>query len=111
MVKVSQLKKIGLAARIVARQAGKSRTGRAVFSGLRATLGSFGRVARQLWLEVTGFTFLALAAIGGVAGFREYGKYQAGQAAGPGRMILAVCFTVTFAWFGVSSFWRVRGKH
>ena len=34
---------------------------------------------------------------------------QAGQA-GLARVAVAICFTVTFAWFGVSSFWRVRQK-
>jgi len=110
VAKVSILKKIGVVARVAARQVGNSRVGGAVLSGVRASLRSFSGVARQLWLEVTGFTFLVLAAIGGVAGFREYAKYQAGQAGGPGRLILAACFTITFAWFGVSSFWRVRKK-
>jgi hypothetical protein len=59
---------------------------------------------------VTGFMFLAIAAIGAMAGIREYGKYQAGHAAGPGRLALAICFTVSFAWFGVSSFWRVKRR-
>jgi hypothetical protein len=40
---------------------------------------------------------------------KEYGKYHAGQA-GLGRVAVAICFTVTFAWFGVSSFWRVKKK-
>ena len=41
--------------------------------------------------------------------FKEYGKYHAGQV-GLGRVAVTVCFAVTFAWFGVSSFWRVRKK-
>lgn len=110
MMQVSTLRKLGIVARVAAQQAGRSRTGSAVLKGIRATVGSFGRVLRQLWLEVTGFTFLVLAGIGGLAGFREYGKYTAGHAAGPGRLILAICFTVSFAWFGLSSFWRVRRK-
>jgi hypothetical protein len=87
-----------------------NRTGRAMLAGFRATTRSFGKVLHQLWLEVTGFTFLAIAAIGGLAGMREYGKYQSGHANGPGRLVLAVCFTVTFAWFGVTSFWRVKRR-
>lgn len=105
------MRKIGIGARILAERAGRSRTGAAVLSGARTTWGSFGRVGRQLWLEVTGFTFLVLAAIGAMAGLREYGKYQAGEATGLGRVILAACFTATFVWFGVSSFWRVRKKN
>jgi len=111
VVKVSNWRKIEIAARIAARHAGNSRTATAVMNGARATGRTFGRVGHQLWLEVTGFTFFVLAVIGGVAGFREYAKYQAGLAESPGRVILAVCFTATFAWFGVSSFWRVRKKN
>jgi hypothetical protein len=40
---------------------------------------------------------------------KEYGKYHAGRA-GPGRVAVAICFTVAFGWFGVSSFWRVKRK-
>jgi hypothetical protein len=88
----------------------RSRTGRAVLAGTRAIARSFGRVLYQLWLEVTGFTFLAIAGIGALAGMREYGKYQSGHAAGPGRLVLAVCFTISFIWFGLSSFWRVKKR-
>jgi hypothetical protein len=88
----------------------RSRMGSAVLAAIRATTHSFGRILHQLWLEVTGFMFLAIAAIGAMAGVREYGRYQSGHAGGPGRLVLAVCFTVSFAWFGVSSFWRVWRK-
>ena len=111
MVKVSPVKKIEIVLRVATQQLGRSRAGAAVLSGVQTTAKSFGRVGRQLWLEVTGFTFLVLAGIGALAGFREYAKYQAGQSAGPGRVILAACFTITFAWFGVSSFWRVRKRN
>lgn len=75
----------------------------------RTTLRSFGRVLHQLWLEVTGFVFLTMAGIGGIALGREYVKYQAGKG-GPGRVAIAVCFCLTFGYFGLSSFWRVRRK-
>ena len=88
----------------------RSRTARAVLAGIRATAHSFGRALHQLWLEGTGFTFLALAGVGAMAGIREYGKYQSGHATGPGRLLLAVCFSVSFAWFGLSSFWRVKRR-
>jgi hypothetical protein len=68
-----------------------------------------GRVLHQLWLEVTGLVFLMMATSGGVALAHEYARYQAGKI-GFGRVALAICFTATFAWFGVSSFWRVRQK-
>ena len=104
------MKKIKLIYRAVVNMMQRSRTGRAMLAGIRATAHSYRRVLHQLWLEVTGFTFLAIAAVGVVAGLREYGKYQSGHATGPGRLLLAICFTVSFAWFGVSSFWRVKRK-
>ena len=76
---------------------------------LSATGRAFGRVLHQLWLEVTGLIFLVMAASGGFAAAKEYAKYEAGRV-GLGRVVVAICFTVTFAWFGVSSFWRVRQK-
>jgi hypothetical protein len=103
-------RKIRLVFRAAVELLERSRMGNAVLAAIRATTHSFGRVLHQLWLEVTGFMFLAIAAIGAMAGVREYGKYQSGHAAGPGRLALAVCFTVSFAWFGVSSFWRVKRK-
>ena len=103
-------RKIKLVLRAAVNLVERSRTGRAMLAGMRTTARSFGRVLHQLWLEVTGFTFLALAGIGAMAGMREYGKYQSGHAAGPGRLVLAVCFTVSFTWFGLSSFWRVKRK-
>jgi hypothetical protein len=99
-----------VAANLAANMVKTSRTGKALMAGIRATASSFGRVLHQLWLEVTGFTFLAIAGIGALAGMREYGKYQSGHATGPGRLVLAVCFTVSFIWFGVSSFWRVKKR-
>jgi hypothetical protein len=103
-------RKIKIAFGVAANMVERSRTGRALLAGIRATGLSFGRVLHQLWLEVTGFTFLALAAVGAMAGIREYGKYQSGHASGPARLLLAVCFTVSFTWFGLSSFWRVKRK-
>ncbi len=87
-----------------------SRTGRALLAGVFAASRSIGGVFHQLWLEVTGFTFLAMAAVGAMAGIREFGKYQSGHSGGPGRLLLAICFTASFAWFGVTSFWRVKRK-
>jgi hypothetical protein len=81
----------------------------AVVQAGRVTLRSFGRLLHQLWLEVTGFVFLAMAGIGAIALSREYVKYQAGKA-GPGRVAIAACFCLIFGYFGLSSFWRVRRK-
>jgi hypothetical protein len=104
------LKKAKLAFRVAADMVRRSRVGSAVLSGIYASASSFGHVLHQLWLEVTGFTFLAMALVGAMAGIREYGKYQSGHGGGPGRLVLAICFTVSFAWFGLSSFWRVRRR-
>ena len=76
---------------------------------MSTTARAFGKVLHQLWLEVTGLVFLLMAASGGAAVAHEYAKYQAGNA-GFGHVAVAICFTVTFAWFGVSSFWRVKQK-
>ena len=50
-----------------------------------------------------------VAVFGAFALAHEYTKYQAGHATA-GRVLIAVGFTLAFAWFGVSSFWRVRRK-
>jgi hypothetical protein len=110
MIHSQAARKIVRILRAVAQTLERSRRGRAVLAGVRAIARSFGQVLHQLWLEVTGFTFLAIAGIGALAGMREYGKYQSGHAAGPGRLVLAVCFTASFIWFGVSSFWRVKKR-
>jgi hypothetical protein len=111
MASVTTGRKLGIAARVAGRvitqHARNSRSVGAVTRGVRATASHFGRILGQLWLEVTGFVFLALAGIGVIAFFREYAKYQAGRATSS-RALLALCFAGLFGWFGVSSFWRVR---
>ncbi len=110
MIDGQAVRKIRLYFRTAIDMVERNRMGKAVLAGIRTTAHSFGHVLHQLWLEVTGFTFLAMAAVGAMAGVREYGKYQAGHAMGPGRLILAICFTVSFGWFGLTSFWRVKRK-
>jgi hypothetical protein len=107
--KVSTWRKVGAVARVASEQAGRSRTLSAVMSAARTTARSFGHVMHQLWLEVTGVVFLIMSLSFGGAAWKEYAKYHAGQV-GPGRAGVAMLFSVTFAWFGLSSFWRVRGK-
>jgi len=109
MAKVSTARKLGIATRIASQQVRRTRTFGAVMKAARATASHLGQVLGQLWLEVTGFVFLALAGIGVLAFVREYGKYHAGRE-GSGRLVLAVCFALLFGWFGVTSFWRVRKK-
>jgi len=107
--KVSTAQKLGVVARVAAQQIKRSWTVRAATSAVSTTARAFGRVLHQLWLEVTGLIFLVMAASGGIASAKEYAKYEAGRA-GIGRVVVAIFFTVTFAWFGASSFWRVRQK-
>jgi hypothetical protein len=109
MMKLSTFRKMKILARVVSQSAGRNRTISAVVKGFHTTAAHFGRVLHQLWLEVTGFVFLALAFIGAVAFFREFARYQAGQTT-TGRVAVAIIFTLTFVWFGVSSFWRVWKK-
>ena len=109
MDKVSTARKLGVVARVATQQAKRSRTVRAATGAVAATARAFGRVLHQLWLEVTGLVFLVMAGAGGIESVHEYAKYQTGRA-GLGRVVALICFTLTFAWFGVSSFWRVSKK-
>jgi len=109
MANVSTARKLSIAARIAGQQVKRSRTYGALLSGARATLGHFGAVLHQLWLEITGFVFLVFAVVGGVALFKEYAAYQAGRAT-PGRVVAAAGFSLMFAWFGTTSFWKARRK-
>ena len=90
-------------------QVGRSRTGGALLQAWRTTVLNVGRVLHLLWLQVTGFVFLCIALIAGVALRREYIQYRAGSV-GPGKVLLAAGVTLLFLWFGVSSFWRARPK-
>ena len=106
---ISAFRKAGIALRVIHDMAGRSRRVNAAMSAVRSMARSFAHILHLLWLEVTGTIFLAMAGIGGVALVREYGKYTAGHATA-GRVAIAVFFTLTFTWFGLSSFWRVRRK-
>lgn len=107
--KVSTLRKAGVVARVAGQQVQGSRTFNALMAGARTTARSFGRAMHQLWLEVTGMIFLLMAVSFAAATFKEYGKYHAGQV-GPRRLELVIVCTLVFAWFGLSSFWKVRRK-
>lgn len=96
-------------ARVAGHQAGRNRTVKAAWNAVRGTTRSIRNVMHQLWLEVMGVIFLVMAMTFASGAVREYAKYHSGQA-GPGRFWLAILFTVTFGWFGLSSFWRVRKK-
>jgi hypothetical protein len=113
MAAVSTARKIGLAARVAGRMASRratqSRTLGAFLKAGRATVSHWGRVLGQLWLEVIGFVFLSLAAVGVVAFFRAYVQYDAGKASAA-HVVAAALFTVLFAWFGIDSFLRIRRR-
>lgn len=98
-----------VATQVARQQVGQSRTLKAAMGAARATMRSFGNVAHQLWLEVTGAVFLCIAAMGAIAMVREYTKYQNGHTTA-GRVALALGFTLMFGWFGVTSFVKVRKK-
>ncbi len=66
-----------------------------------------GRIARVLFLEVTGFFFLVIAVGLGSKAWSEYKQYV-GTHTSPVRFYLASFFFVLFTYFGLSSFWRAR---
>src|SRR5437899_3252186 len=102
MTSVSTVRKLSILGRIVMQQAGRSRTGNALLQAGRTTVSNVGRVLHLLWLQVTGFVFLCIALIAGLAARREYVHYQAGSI-GPGKVWLGVGVTLLFLWFGLSS--------
>jgi hypothetical protein len=107
--KASVWQKMGVVARVAGQQAGRSRTFNAIKSAVRTTFRSFAHAMHALWLEVTGTMFLAVAAFGFIGIFREYAKYQTGRVPAS-HVAVAVGFTIVFAWFGVTSFWRAARK-
>ena len=109
MGSVSTTKKIVLAVQVVARQAGRTRIGKALLSGARVTAASVANVLHVLWLEVTGFIFLCLGLMGAGAGLREYHKYGLGSG-NLNKIWASGIFALLFAYFAVTSFWRARRK-
>jgi hypothetical protein len=111
--KVSAFRKFGVAARVAGKMAGqqavRNRTLSAVMGAVRTTARSFGRAAHQLWLEMMGLLFLIMALSFAAATVKEYGKFHAGGGGGD-RLAIAIGCTITFAWFGLSSFWRAWRK-
>jgi hypothetical protein len=109
MANVSTARKLTILGRVVMQQAGRNRTANALMQAGRTTALHVGRVLHQLWLQVTGFVFLSIAMVAGLALRHEYLQYHAGSV-GPGRAYLAGGITAMFAWFGVTSFWRAGQK-
>ena len=79
MAQLSTARKLGILARVASNSAGRNRTLGAAMNAARITGNHVGRVMHLLWLEVTGFVFLAIGSIAGLAVFREFHRYQSGQ--------------------------------
>jgi branched-subunit amino acid ABC-type transport system permease component len=109
MANLSTAQKLGVAARIAGQQVKRSRTYGAVLSAAKATLGHFAGVLHQLWLEITGFVFLAFAGVALLALVREYTAYRAHRGS-PSHIAAALGVSAMFVWFGISSFWRARNR-
>jgi hypothetical protein len=107
---ISTARKLGILGRVAARQAGENRIVRAGFGAIKTTVAHSAKVLHLLFLQVAGVFFVAFAAGGGIAAWREYHKWQAGQI-GPGKVYLAAGFSALFLWFAVSSFWRAGRKN
>lgn len=99
---------MGSAIRILKRDKNR-RIATGLFRGAGAFFGAVSRILHLLFLEVTGFVFLCFATIGGFALMREYPGVVSGRVS-QGRFGLTLLFTLMFAWFGLSSFWRARRK-
>lgn len=96
-------------ARAGSRVAGGSRTWGALGKGFSAFAQNVRGIARALFLEITGVFFVLFVLVGVGATWREYAAWSAGKI-GPGKLVLAVCFTGLFSYFAVTSFWRSRRK-
>lgn len=75
----------------------------------RTTVEHTGRVALTLWLEVTGFIFTVFAVIGAVAARKEYAALQGPWSRDP-RFMITLAFTLMFAWFGFSAFYKASSR-
>lgn len=99
--------------RAAGRVAGRAlRRNRIVHASLTAgsrVLSSLSRVGHALFLETVGLFFLLFALTGGVATYRSYRAYTAGDM-GVERVGLGVLFTLMFAYFSASSFWRAQRR-
>ena len=98
-----------VAGRVASQAARRSRLLGAAWSGIRAAALSLGRVLHRIWLEITGVFFLIFALLGGAAAWREYPAYRAGHA-DLMHLLAPAGFSVLFAWFGLTSFWRAQRK-
>jgi hypothetical protein len=88
------------------------RRNRYVAAGISAgktTVAHTGKVAHTLWLEVTGFIFSVFAVIGAVAARKEYAALGGPWTRDP-RFLITLGFTLMFAWFGFSAFYKASAN-
>ena len=89
------------------RQAGNRRLTAAAGAALKGVFGHLGRTLHLLWLEIAGAFFFVFAVVFALAAGREHLKPDTDTT----RLALSLSFTILFAWFAGTSFWRARRKH
>jgi hypothetical protein len=95
--------------RMALRGARNRRFWRAGYGAARATAISVGRVFRRLFLQIAGLLFCLFAAEFALRLPRAYRDQLTGRLGWQHLSMLAI-FTVVFAWFGATSFWRTRKR-
>jgi hypothetical protein len=97
---------LGTAVRVL-----RSEQGKRIFAGLMSggstMFGSFFKVLRALFHQVTGFFFLVIAVGIGSKTYSEYKGFTAGTVP-VHKFYIALAFCLMFTYFGLSSFWRSR---
>ena len=73
----------------------------------RLLFGGIFRSLHQLWLEVIGALFIALAVIFALSAFQEYRKLATSQG-GAWIVVSAVLLSLATLGFGIHSFWKAR---
>jgi hypothetical protein len=74
----------------------------------RLLFSDFFRSMHQLWLEVIGALFLALAVIFGLSAVQEFRRYSAAQDSGLWVFAAATALSLVTLAFGIHSFWKAR---
>jgi len=95
--------------RMAGRRAGSSRMLRAGSTAVKTTLATWTRVLHLLWLQITGVLFCFFALGFATRLPRVYRECASGKTPNS-HLVLLVCFTMLFGWFGVSSLWRASRK-
>ena len=108
MAELSSGQRIALAGQVLGRRAGRNRFLVALLRAIAVAWRSTSATLRRLWHEVMGLAFLLLALAGAQAAVREYQRYASRGHIAPGRFLLALGFSLLFAWFSASAFWRAR---